>query len=59
MEEDEEYNALWDDDDQYWDEIQNSFDRLELDSDDISDEWDDGVPPEIQEMIDYYKDSEI
>lgn len=46
----------WSQDLQDWEKRQEDYERLELNTDaEINDEWIDGIPPEIQELIDWYK----
>lgn len=41
-----------------WEKRQEDNERLGLNSnDEVDDEWNDGIPPEIQELIDWYKDN--
>lgn len=56
MKEEEEYS--WSQDLRDWDERQDKYEKWELNNcSETSDEWEDGIPPEIQELIDWYKNS--
>lgn len=50
---------LWSQDLRDWDKRQDYYERLEIDPyNDVSDEWKDERPPEIQKLIDWYKENE-
>ena len=38
-----------------WKERLDYYERLGLDNQELNDEWKDSIPPEIQELIDWYK----
>lgn len=51
-----EEDYSWSQELQDWEKRQEDYERLELNTDaEINDEWSDGIPPEIQELIDWYK----
>lgn len=51
-----EKDYSWSQDLQDWEKRQEDYERLELNTDAESDnEWNGGIPPEIQELIDWYK----
>lgn len=38
---------------------QDYCERLGSNNQEVSDEWEDGIPPEIQELIDWYKEDNV
>lgn len=39
-----------------WEKRQDNYERLGLNTNiELDEEWSDGIPPEIQELIDWYK----
>lgn len=40
-----------------WEDRQDYYERIGLNSQGLSDEWEEGIPPEIQELIDWYKNN--
>ncbi|MGL4331856.1 MAG: hypothetical protein ACRCZQ_12115 [Bacteroidales bacterium] len=56
MNKEEDYS--WSQDLRDWDERQDKYERWGLgDCSEVSEEWEDGIPPEIQELIDWYKNN--
>ncbi|MGL5785699.1 MAG: hypothetical protein ACRCX4_02610 [Bacteroidales bacterium] len=56
MNKDEDYS--WSQDLRDWEERQDKYERWGLgDYSEVSEEWEDGIPPEIQELIDWYKNN--
>lgn len=55
MKEEEDYP--WIQDLRDWEDRQDYYERMGLNSQEISDEWEEGIPPEIQELIDWYKNN--
>ena len=51
----QEDDYLWRQDLRDWERRQDYYEQLELNNQETSDEWEEGIPPEIQEMIDWYK----
>lgn len=48
---------LWIQDLKEWERLQDRNEQLELElANEITDEWEDGIPPEIQKLIDWYKE---
>lgn len=54
-EQEEDYQ--WSQDLRDWEKRQDYYERIELNNQVTSDEWEDGIPPEIQELIDWYKNN--
>lgn len=54
----EEY--LWNQELQDWERRQDNYERLGLNTiTELDEEWSDGISPEIQELIDWYKKVEL
>lgn len=52
---DDEEAYTWHQDIVDWERRQDMYERLGIDQiEEPSDEWEDGIPPEIQELIDWY-----
>lgn len=51
----QEEDYPWSEDLRDWEKRQDYYERIELNNQITSDEWEDGIPPEIQELIDWYK----
>lgn len=54
----EEYS--WNQELRDWERSQDNYERLGLNTiTELDEEWSDGIPPEIQELIDWYKKVEL
>lgn len=53
-EQEEDYS--WSQELRDWEKRQDCYERLELENQKMNDEWEDGIPPEIQKLIDWYKE---
>lgn len=50
-------NDSWNQELRDWDKRQDNYERLGLNIiTELDEEWNDGIPPEIQELIDWYKE---
>lgn len=54
----QEEDYSWIQDLRDWEDRQDYYERIGLDSqEELSDEWEEGIPPEMQELIDWYKNN--